>query len=32
MGDVTGRVDYAYLDYGRLSSVHLFTLGFALGN
>lgn len=32
MGNVTGRVDYAYLDYGRLSSVHLFTLGFSVGN
>jgi hypothetical protein len=30
MKGVTGRIDYAYLDYGRLSSVHLFTLGFAL--
>ncbi len=30
MEGVTGRIDYAYLDYGRLSSVHLFTLGFAM--
>jgi len=30
MSGVTGRIDYAYLDYGRLDSVHLFTLGFAL--
>jgi hypothetical protein len=30
MKGVTGRIDYAYLDYGRLSSVHLFTLGFAI--
>lgn len=28
MEDITGRIDYAYLDYGRLSSVHVFTLGF----
>jgi hypothetical protein len=31
MNGVTGRIDYAYLDYGRLTSVHLFTLGFGLG-
>jgi hypothetical protein len=30
MKGVSGRIDYAYLDYGRLSSVHLFTLGFAI--
>jgi hypothetical protein len=30
MEGVTGRIDYAYLDYGRLSSVHLFTLGFSI--
>jgi len=29
MKGITGRIDYAYLDYGRLSSVHLFTLGFS---
>ncbi len=28
MRGITGRIDYAYLDYGRLSSVHLFTVGF----
>ncbi len=28
MGKITGRVDYAYLDYGLLSSVHLITVGF----
>lgn len=28
LAKVTGRVDYAYLDYGRLSGVHLITLGF----
>jgi hypothetical protein len=28
MKKVTGRIDYAHLDYGRLSSCHLFTLGF----
>lgn len=27
---MSGRIDYAYLDYGRLSSVHLFTIGFGL--
>lgn len=31
MAGVTGRIDYAFLDYGRLSSVHLFTVGFGLG-
>lgn len=30
MGSMNGRIDYAYLDYGRLTSVHLFTVGFAL--
>jgi hypothetical protein len=30
MEGITGRIDYAYLDYGRLESVHLFTLGFAI--
>jgi hypothetical protein len=30
MSGVTGRIDYAYLDYGRLDSVHLFTLGFSI--
>lgn len=30
MSGITGRIDYAYLDYGRLASVHLFTIGFAL--
>jgi hypothetical protein len=30
MEGVTGRIDYAYLDYGRLDSVHLFTLGFGI--
>lgn len=28
MGKTSGRIDYAYLDYGLLSSVHLITLGF----
>jgi hypothetical protein len=28
MANITGRIDYAYLDYGRLDAVHLFTLGF----
>lgn len=32
MSGVTGRIDYAYLDYGRLDSVHLFTLGFGIDN
>jgi hypothetical protein len=27
---VIGRFDYAFLDYGRLESVHLFTLGFGV--
>ncbi len=31
MSGMTGRIDYAFLDYGRLSSVHLFTVGFGLG-
>jgi len=31
MGTINGRIDYAYLDYGRLSTSHLFTLGFGLG-
>jgi hypothetical protein len=31
MGSVNGRIDYAYLDYGRLSTNHLFTVGFDLG-
>ena len=30
MSGVIGRIDYAFLDYGRLSSVHLFTIGFGL--
>jgi len=30
MKSMNGRVDYAFLDYGRLTSVHLFTIGFAL--
>jgi len=30
MSGVIGRIDYAYLDYGRLDAVHLFTLGFAI--
>lgn len=30
MGNINGRIDYAYLDYGRLTSVHLFTVGFGL--
>lgn len=30
MGNINGRIDYAYLDYGRLTEVHLFTLGFGL--
>lgn len=28
MEGIEGRIDYAYLDYGRLTSVHLFTVGF----
>lgn len=28
MGKTSGRIDYAYLDYGLLSSVHLITVGF----
>jgi hypothetical protein len=28
MKGLTGSIDYAYLDYGRLSSVHIFTVGF----
>ncbi len=28
MGNISGRIDYAYLDYGLLSSVHLITVGF----
>lgn len=28
MGKIGGRIDYAYLDYGLLSSVHLITVGF----
>jgi hypothetical protein len=28
---VSGRIDYAYLDYGLLSTVHLFTVGFGFG-
>jgi hypothetical protein len=28
MGNISGRIDYAYLDYGLLSSVHLMTVGF----
>ncbi|MFQ5824991.1 MAG: PorV/PorQ family protein [bacterium] len=31
MKGMTGRIDYAYLDYGRLSAVHLFTIGFGFG-
>lgn len=31
MSGITGRIDYAFLDYGRLSSVHLFTVGFGFG-
>lgn len=30
MGGMVGRIDYAYLDYGRLTNVHLFTVGFGL--
>lgn len=29
LGGIMWQVDYAYVDYGRLSTVHLFTLGFA---
>jgi hypothetical protein len=32
MKNVNGRIDYAYLDYGRLEAVHMFTLGFGFGN
>ena len=32
MKGMRGRIDYAYLDYGRLTSVHLFTLGFGFGD
>jgi hypothetical protein len=32
MKNVNGRLDYAYLDYGRLEAVHMFTLGFGFGN
>jgi hypothetical protein len=28
---MNGRIDYAFLDYGRLSVVHLFTVGFGFG-
>ena len=31
MKNVIGRIDYAYLDYGRLDVVHMFTLGFGFG-
>ncbi len=31
MSGIKGRIDYAYLDYGRLNSVHLFTIGFGFG-
>jgi len=31
MKGMRGRIDYAYLDYGRLTSVHLFTVGFGFG-
>ena len=31
MKNVIGRIDYAYLDYGRLEAVHMFTLGFGFG-
>jgi hypothetical protein len=30
MKGVIGRIDYAYLDYGRLNSVHMFTVGFGI--
>ena len=30
MGGMGGRIDYAYLDYGRLTNVHLFTIVFRL--
>ena len=30
MGGMSGRIDYAYLDYGRLTNVHLFTVGFGM--
>jgi len=28
MKNIVGRIDYAYLDYGRLEAVHMFTIGF----
>jgi hypothetical protein len=31
MGNIGGRVDYAYMDYGLLSTVHMFTVGFRFG-
>lgn len=31
MSGIKGRIDYAYLDYGRLKSVNLFTIGFGFG-
>jgi len=31
MSGIRGRIDYAYLDFGRLKSVHLFTMGFGFG-
>jgi hypothetical protein len=31
MGNIGGRIDYAYIDYGLLSTVHLFTVGFRFG-
>ncbi|MDZ7724242.1 MAG: PorV/PorQ family protein [candidate division KSB1 bacterium] len=30
MGGMSGRIDYAYLDYGRLDTVHMFSVGFAM--
>ncbi len=30
MGGMTGRIDYAYLDYGRLDTVHMFSVGFGM--
>ena len=31
MRNLAGRIDYAYIDYGLLSTVHLFTVGFRFG-
>ena len=31
MRNMGGRIDYAYMDYGLLSTIHLFTMGFRFG-